>query len=43
MDNELKIGISAVRFPMALLVVLIHCTLDSDQTVLRAVMNGEIV
>lgn len=40
MDNDLKIGISAVRFPMALLVVLIHCTLNTEQPFLRAVMNG---
>lgn len=28
MDKELKAGIAAVRFPMALLVVMIHCKLE---------------
>lgn len=40
MDEKLKLGIASIRFPMALLVVLIHCTLNTEQPFLKAFMNG---
>ena len=40
MDDKLKCGIASIRFPMALLVVLIHCTLTTEQPFLKAFMNG---
>lgn len=40
MDDKLKCGIASIRFPMALLVVLIHCTLNTEQPFLKAFMNG---
>ena len=40
MDDKLKCGIASIRFPMALLVVLIHCTLNTEQPFLKAFMDG---
>lgn len=40
MDEKLKLGIASIRFPMALLVVLIHCTLNTEHPFLKAFMNG---
>lgn len=42
MDDKLKCGIASIRFPMALLVVLIHCTLNTEQPFLKAFMDGGV-
>ncbi len=37
MDDRLKSGIAAIRFPMALLVVMIHCKLNPTDEWIRGV------